>query len=88
MAGVTRFLYDLRNPISGAESSAMARKKAGKPEMPATEAEVEMKAVRLYLPREHHRMLRQLAAANETNMALMARQIVMEYLDRKQPHRK
>ena len=48
--------------------------------MPTTQAE--MRAVRLYLPLEDHRKLRRLAADNDTNMALMARKIVMDHLAR------
>jgi hypothetical protein len=46
--------------------------------MPATEQE--MRSVRLYLPAEEHKKLRRVAADNETNMALMARKIVIDYL--------
>lgn len=58
----------------------MARKKTEKPVTPATEAQSELRAVRLYLPKEHHKMLRKLAADEETNMALLARRIVSEYV--------
>jgi len=58
----------------------MARKKTENPPMPAVEEEVEMKAVRLYLPEDAHWALRKMAAEHKTNMAMMARQIVMEYL--------
>ena len=58
----------------------MARKTTEQPKMPATETEPEMKAVRLYLPKDVHKLLRQLAADNETNMAIMARKIVVEHL--------
>lgn len=51
--------------------------------MPATETELRM--VRLQLPPEDHREFRKLAAAEETNMALLARRIVQEYIAR---HRK
>jgi len=60
----------------------MARKRVEATEMPATEAQAELKAVRLYLPAGHHKRLRRIAADYETNMALMARKIVMEYIDR------
>ena len=53
--------------------------------MPTTQAQPDLRAVRLYLPKEHHKMLRKLAADEETNMALMARRIVMDYLDKHGP---
>ena len=58
----------------------MARKKAEQPPMPATEVQPDLRAVRLYLPKEHHKMLRKLAADEETNMAMLARRIVSEYV--------
>ena len=58
----------------------MARKKTEQPKMPATETEPELKAVGLYLPKDAHKLLRQLVADNETNMAMIARKIVMEHL--------
>jgi hypothetical protein len=61
----------------------MARKKVETPKMPVTEAKPELKIVRLELPREYHRLLRMAAAADETNMALMARKFVMEALDKR-----
>jgi hypothetical protein len=61
----------------------MARKKTEQPKMQATEAE--MKFVRLQLPPDEHRKLRRLAADEETNMALLARRIVLEYLSRHTP---
>jgi hypothetical protein len=56
----------------------MARKKTEKPAMPATQPE--MRSVRLYLPLDDHRRLRRLAADNETNMAILARRIVQDYI--------
>jgi hypothetical protein len=56
----------------------MAKKKPETPKMPATQEE--LRAVRLYLPAEDHRKLRRLAADEETNMALLARKIVQEYV--------
>lgn len=58
----------------------MARKKTEKTPMPATDTAAEMKAVRLYLPADVQQRLRVLAAEEGTNMALMARKIVMEYV--------
>jgi hypothetical protein len=58
----------------------MARKKTEKPAMPATQPE--LRSVRLYLPIEDHRKLRRLAADNDTNMALLARRIVQEWIGR------
>jgi hypothetical protein len=61
----------------------MAKKKAGKPKMPATQAE--LRSVRLQLPPDDHRKLRRLAADQETNMAILARRIIQEYLARHSP---
>lgn len=58
----------------------MARKKTEQAPMPATETQPDLRAVRLYLPAVHHKMLRKMAADQETNMALLARRIVMEYI--------
>jgi hypothetical protein len=58
----------------------MARKKTEQAAMPITETQPDLRAVRLYLPKEHHKLLRKLAADQETNMALLARKIVMEYV--------
>jgi hypothetical protein len=56
----------------------MARKKAEAPKMPATE--VEWRFVRLQLPPDEHKKFRRLAADEDTNMALLARRIVREYI--------
>lgn len=58
----------------------MATKKTGARPVPVTTTEEKLKAVRLYLPADQHKKLRRLAADCETNMALMARRIVLEYL--------
>jgi hypothetical protein len=58
----------------------MARKKTEQPNMPATQAETEMRAVRLYLPSEIHDEFRVMAARQRTNMALLARKIIEEYV--------
>jgi hypothetical protein len=65
----------------------MARKRMEKPPMPVVdeEVEVEMKAVRLYLPADGHWALRKMAAEHKTNMSMLARQIVMEYLAKHAP---
>lgn len=42
----------------------------------------QLRVVRLELPPEDHRMLRRLAADEETNMALLARRIIQEYIAR------
>lgn len=57
----------------------MARKKTERRDVEAT---ANLKAVRLYIPAGYHKLLRQIAADHETNMALMARRIIVEYLDR------
>jgi hypothetical protein len=62
----------------------MAKKRMEKTAMPATQAQPALRAVRLYLPVEDHKKLRRLAADNDTNMALMARKIVMDHLARLQ----
>ena len=61
----------------------MARKRTGKPAMPATE--VELKFVRLQLPEDDHLKLRRLAADAGTNMAVFTRRIVQEYLAKHMP---
>lgn len=58
----------------------MARKKTESPAMPTTEAE--LRVVRLALPPDDHREFRKLAAAEETNMALLARRVIQEYIAR------
>lgn len=58
----------------------MARKKTEKPKMPATEEAIEMKAVRLYLTRDVHDEFRVLAAKERTNMAILARRVIEEYV--------
>jgi hypothetical protein len=57
----------------------MARKKAEKPEMQATKPL--LKLVRLELPSDYHRDLRVIAAKQETTMAILARQLIKEYVD-------
>lgn len=59
----------------------MAKKKTETTKMPATETE--LRVVRLALPPEEHREFRKLAAAEETNMAILARRIVMEWIAKK-----
>jgi hypothetical protein len=53
----------------------MARTKTGT-------TEVELRVVRLALPPEDHREFRKLAAAEETNMALLARRIIQDWIAR------
>jgi hypothetical protein len=50
--------------------------------MPTTEAD--LKVVRLALPPAEHKKFRMLAAREETNMAILARRIVMEWIAREQ----
>jgi hypothetical protein len=59
----------------------MARKKTEAPKMPT--ATGELRLVRLQLPASAHKEFRKLAAAEETNMAILARRVVMEYIERK-----
>ena len=61
----------------------MARKKIEATKMPATQTEGELRVVRLALPPEDHKEFRKLAAAEETNMAILARRIVQEYIARR-----
>lgn len=62
--------------------SAMARKQAeGKPEMIATDEK--LRAVRLELPEDVHKLLRLEAAKEDTSLAALARKAVEEYLKRK-----
>ena len=66
----------------------MGRKKTERPELPATGAEpaanprAELKVVRLELPREYHRRFRIMAAQHDTTMAILARKIVTDFIDR------
>lgn len=57
----------------------MARKKA---DAKMTATEDELKVVRLALPESHHDEFRIMAAREKTNMAILARRIVMEWIDR------
>jgi hypothetical protein len=59
----------------------MARKKAEGSRVPATR--LELRPVRLALPPEDHKKLRRLAADQETNMALLVRKIVQDYIARR-----
>jgi hypothetical protein len=59
----------------------MARKKTEAPKMPT--ATDELRIVRLQLPAAEHKEFRKLAAAEETNMALLARRVIQEYIARK-----
>jgi hypothetical protein len=61
----------------------MARKKTEATRMPATEVEAVLRVVRLALPPEDHKLFRKLAAGEETNMAILARRIVQEFIARK-----
>jgi predicted HicB family RNase H-like nuclease len=62
--------------------SAMARKQAGdKPVMIATDEK--LRAVRLELPEDVHKLLRLEAAKQDTSLAALARTAVEEYLKRK-----
>jgi plasmid stability protein len=56
------------------------RKPKGKPEMPATEAK--LRAVRLELPEDIHKLLRLEAAKRDTSLGELARQFVTEALTR------
>jgi hypothetical protein len=62
-------------------------KKTGEPKMPAKPKmaanDLNLRVVRLALPREDHREFRKLAAAEETNMALLARRVIQEYIARR-----
>jgi hypothetical protein len=57
----------------------MAGKKAEKPKMSATKPL--LKLVRLELPSDYHRDLRVIAAKQETTMAILARKLMIGYVD-------
>ncbi len=59
----------------------MARKKTEALKMPT--ATDELRLVRLQLPPAEHKEFRKLAAEEETNMALLARRVILEYIERK-----
>jgi hypothetical protein len=59
----------------------MARKKTENPSMPVTETATELRIVRLELPAAYHKRLRVLAAELDTPMAILARKVMMEYID-------
>jgi hypothetical protein len=59
----------------------MARKKTEAAKMPT--ATDELRLVRLQLPPAEHKEFRKLAAEEETNMALLARRVVLDYIARK-----
>jgi hypothetical protein len=59
----------------------MARKKTEESGMSATRPE--LRPVRLALPPEDHKKLRRLAADEDTNMAVLARRIVQDYIARR-----
>jgi hypothetical protein len=59
----------------------MARKKTEAPKMPT--ATDELRLVRLQLPATAHKEFRKLAAEEETNMAILARRVILEYIARR-----
>jgi hypothetical protein len=59
----------------------MARKKMEASMMPI--ASEELRLVRLQLPASAHKEFRKLAAEDETNMALLARRVILEYITRR-----
>ena len=61
----------------------MARKKTEKREMPATEEEVTMRAVRLYLASEVYADFKVLAAKEDVPMAILARRVIEDYVESK-----
>jgi hypothetical protein len=63
----------------------VARKKSEKPEMPATGTG--LRVVRLALPPEDYKEFRKLAAEEETNIALLARRVIREYIARRRKER-
>jgi len=60
----------------------MAKKTGEKPKMPASATQTELRSVRLQLPPEDHKKLRRLAADQDTNMAILARKVMQEYIAR------
>jgi hypothetical protein len=62
----------------------MARRQSkGKAEMGATATEPKLRAVRLELPEDVHKLLRVEAANQDTSLAALARIAVEEYLKRR-----
>ena len=62
----------------------MARKRPkGKPDMPATAAPEKLRAVRLELPEEIHKLLRKEAAEQDKSLGELAREFVTEALTRR-----
>jgi hypothetical protein len=60
----------------------MATRKTKTP--PPKGTTTELRTVRLELPRDEHKVFRKLAAEEETNMALLARRIILDYIARQQ----
>lgn len=58
-----------------------ARTKTGVLKMPATEEK--LKLVKLQLPESAHDEFRVLAAKERTNMAILARRLILDYIERK-----
>ena len=64
----------------------MARKQAkGGEVMNATATDLKLRAVRLELPEDVHKLLRLEAAKQDTSLAALARIAVEEYLTRRKP---
>jgi hypothetical protein len=60
----------------------MARKKTEAPKMPTPTATTEeLRIVRLQLPATKHDEFRILAAKRRTNMALLARRVILDYIE-------
>lgn len=56
-------------------------KKREIPKMPETPTQEELKVVRLALPHDAQRKFRRYAADRETSMAILARRIILEWID-------
>jgi hypothetical protein len=68
------------NTVTTGGPRLMAKKSGENPKMPASATETELRSVRLQLPVDDHKKLRRLAADQDTNMAILARRVMMEYI--------
>jgi hypothetical protein len=75
--------YDFRGHRESAGATPMARKREtkGTPEMPVTEEK--LRAVRLELPEDVHKLLRREAAEQDKSLGELARQFVTEALTKR-----
>jgi hypothetical protein len=62
----------------------MQRVKKGKPDMPAT-AQTELRSIRLQISASDQKKFRLLAVQADTNMAILARKLVLDYIAAHEP---